>query len=495
MKRSSPNGQRASNRAFRSVRFRLESLEARDVPSVAGLQFIHNSPYAAAAQVDVYINDTQVLNDVPFRTASSFLSLTAGTEQKIDITAGTAVDNSAPLFTTLLTPTADRNYIAFLVGDPGATGAAALGLSITDVGRTTASNPANAEVLLFHGVADAPAVDVLVVGGTRLANDLTFRNFTTTYSSLTPASYTVDVTLADGRTRVGRYTVDVSAAAGQAFVVAASGFVNPPTASDPAFGLIAVFADGTVQTLSAQAATIRGSSRVDVFTARLTSSTSGVVQIIGTTGVHRFLVATNPIIAVEGLGGIDTLVVDYSVSGRFPSILFDGGASRNYLTVIGTSRDDTVILTETDGLFSVTTNGFEVGAVGVNRIVVLAGAGNDLVDASAITTIGVLLNGGLGNDTLIGGAGNDVLIGGPGDDTLIGNDGINLLLGGAGRNVRSGGSRFLDWLVAVNPRLASNVDWFFSRYAMPTPPANPFALNLLNLSLPNLGSLLNRFGR
>ncbi len=45
---------------------------------------------------------------------------------------------------------------------------------------------------------------------------------------------------------------------------------------------------------------------------------------------------------------------------------------------------------------------------------------------------GVVIEGGLGNDTLIGGAGNDTLYGGPGNDVLYGGPGNDRLYGGPG---------------------------------------------------------------
>lgn len=55
-------------------------------------------------------------------------------------------------------------------------------------------------------------------------------------------------------------------------------------------------------------------------------------------------------------------------------------------------------------------------------------------------TIGLLLFGDAGNDSLIGGTANDVLIGGVGDDTLVGGDGRDILLGNAGDDVFDGGA-------------------------------------------------------
>jgi Ca2+-binding RTX toxin-like protein len=79
---------------------------------------------------------------------------------------------------------------------------------------------------------------------------------------------------------------------------------------------------------------------------------------------------------------------------------------------------------------------------------VTGGAGNDLIDASAMTLASHVLIGGAGNDTLMGsdladhlygGEGNDILKGGAGDDILEGGDGDDILQGGLGDDTLKGG--------------------------------------------------------
>ncbi len=78
------------------------------------------------------------------------------------------------------------------------------------------------------------------------------------------------------------------------------------------------------------------------------------------------------------------------------------------------------------------------GAEAANdRLIVNALDGDDVVDGSGLTAtaIGLVANGGNGNDILIGGAGNNTLSGGAGDDVLIGGPGKNILDGGPGNNI------------------------------------------------------------
>jgi Ca2+-binding RTX toxin-like protein len=65
--------------------------------------------------------------------------------------------------------------------------------------------------------------------------------------------------------------------------------------------------------------------------------------------------------------------------------------------------------------------------------IVKTGSGNDVLNATLVTT-DVALIGGAGNDTITGGAGNDDLCGGAGNDRLTGNAGNDYFVGGAGND-------------------------------------------------------------
>ncbi|AGA31515.1 beta strand repeat-containing protein [Singulisphaera acidiphila] len=83
-----------------------------------------------------------------------------------------------------------------------------------------------------------------------------------------------------------------------------------------------------------------------------------------------------------------------------------------------------------------------------DRLTINGLAGNDRIIATSIasSTVGIILDGGAGNDyleadaTLLGGDGNDTLIGGTGDDLLDGGDGDDVLFGGTGNNTLIGGA-------------------------------------------------------
>lgn len=223
-------------------------------PAEARLQVVHNSPYAAAASVDVYVNGGLLseLDDFDFREATPFLTVPAGVEITLDVTAADAADNSAPVFTKTVVLDEGKTYVAIADGDPTASeGTTAFDVFVTDMGRESATTAGNVELLVFHGSPDAPAVDVIARGVATLVDDISYPEFDDDYVSVPAGSYTVDITPAeDNDTVVASFAADLSGAADAALVVAASGFLAPAE-TDPAFGLLAVFANGDTALLPA----------------------------------------------------------------------------------------------------------------------------------------------------------------------------------------------------------------------------------------------------
>jgi hypothetical protein len=226
---------------------------AEETTPEARLQVVHNSPYAAAATVDLYVNDSLFLDDVSFRDATPYLTVPAETELKVDVTAPTAMDNSSPVFSTTLTLEDGKNYVAIANGDPAvADGPTAFGIFATDIGLESAATEGNVEFLVFHGSPDAPTVDILARGAGTLVDNISYPSFDAQYISVPPAAYTIDITPGeDNDTVVASFAAELSEATDAALVVAASGFLAPPTESDPAFGLLAVFANGDTALLPA----------------------------------------------------------------------------------------------------------------------------------------------------------------------------------------------------------------------------------------------------
>ena len=115
--------------------------------------------------------------------------------------------------------------------------------------------------------------------------------------------------------------------------------------------------------------------------------------------------------------------------------------AKRQLIVVGSQVNDTITIAVSSGKFNVTINGQKQSypVTNVVGIVVRGNDGNDTITLSSSVTIGGILDGGQGDDTLTGSAGNDLLLGGEGDDKLFGFGGRDVLIGGDGHDSLTGG--------------------------------------------------------
>ncbi|MFL6066578.1 MAG: calcium-binding protein [Gaiellaceae bacterium] len=138
-------------------------------------------------------------------------------------------------------------------------------------------------------------------------------------------------------------------------------------------------------------------------------------------------------VTVDDLGGTDVTEVDTDLGpgdGAADNVIVDGTAGDDVIQVAGDASGTSVL-----GLAAVVRI---AGAEAANdRLTVQAFAGDDVVEATALTAAALRLteDGGDGNDILIGGAGGDLLLGAAGDDVLLGGPGIDTLDGGTGNNI------------------------------------------------------------
>jgi Ca2+-binding RTX toxin-like protein len=144
-------------------------------------------------------------------------------------------------------------------------------------------------------------------------------------------------------------------------------------------------------------------------------------------------------ITVNDLSGTDVTEVNLDLAGTPGGNTGDGAADT--VIVHGTGGSDVIVVSGSTGSVAVNGLAAAVNLVGaeaaLDQLIVNADAGDDVVDASGLAAdaVGLVENGGDGNDVLIGGQGNDVLIGGPGDDVLIGGPGQDVLNGAPGNDI------------------------------------------------------------
>jgi hypothetical protein len=223
--------------------FRISAQDAR-------VQVIHNSPNAPA--VDVYLNNTKILPNVPFRAASGFINAPAGVEFQVRIKgASPGSDTTNPAFFRRYTLEANKGYYLIANGNlgvPGGNYAAnpdgiSTGFDVTVIGdaRETSQNPANVDLRIFHGVTDAPTVDIKAQGVGTLVDNAPFRG-SSGYLPVPAGNYTVQIAPGSGSPNLLAYKAGLSSLAGSTALVLASGYFNPAANTTngnagPGFGL------------------------------------------------------------------------------------------------------------------------------------------------------------------------------------------------------------------------------------------------------------------
>jgi hypothetical protein len=199
------------------------------------LRVAHLSP--DAPNVDVLVDGSAVLEDVPFGAVSDYLSLSAGSYQ---VTIQAAGDSSTVVF--------DQS----LDLEPGAYTAAALGELEEDAENgfmvqlftddTSAPGSDTSRITLVHASPDAPAVDVTVESsGDVLVDGAAFGDAATV--EVPAGSYTLEVR-GDTDSNDGDVvsTFDVTAEGGTAYTAFAQGYLTPddePTSASFDLGVVA----------------------------------------------------------------------------------------------------------------------------------------------------------------------------------------------------------------------------------------------------------------
>jgi len=219
----------------------------------AQLQVIHNSSDPNAAKVDVYVNGILTLDDFAFRKATPFLTWTAGINLNIGVAPGNSTSVNDTLKNFSVTLASGNRYIAIVNGvlnpinfasnpDGKSTG---LTLFLKNNIRDK-SNGGDVDFVAVHGSSDAPKVDVIARTVATLVNDASYGDITS-YISVRPSKYVLDVTPAAGSPIVASFEADLSSLGGGSAVVFASGFLTPSTNQNgPSFGLFAALANGAV---------------------------------------------------------------------------------------------------------------------------------------------------------------------------------------------------------------------------------------------------------
>ena len=210
----------------------------------ANVQIIHNSPYPT---VDIYVDGTEALGDVVYRATTGLLEL------PITTTVGIAAANDATILASFdFTLEENANYVVIASGilndanHPFDLVASTL--------ETSAQDNNSFALKVYHGVTDAPAVDIYA-DGTLLVSNLSYGSYTE-YLQVAAADYTIDVAAHGTTTPVASFAAPLASSGGGAGIVFASGFLAPPATTDSSFTLILTTPNGTSTELPAAPAVL-----------------------------------------------------------------------------------------------------------------------------------------------------------------------------------------------------------------------------------------------
>lgn len=197
---------------------------------VANVRVAHLSP--DAPNVDVFVDDEAVLEDVPFKAVSEYLELPAGS-YNVKVAPAGAGSEEAVLDEDLDVPAADLTVAAIgeVAGENQPLELAVFEDDNSDPGDDTA------RVRAVHASPDAPAVDVVVAEtGDALFEGVEFGG--SGYAEVPAGSYRLCIYPA-GEREEAVLGVDVDAAGGTVASAFAAGYVAPEDApADEPFDLV-----------------------------------------------------------------------------------------------------------------------------------------------------------------------------------------------------------------------------------------------------------------
>jgi hypothetical protein len=229
----------------------LVALPVYTPSNTARVQVIHNSADAAASVVDVWLDNTLLLDNFAFRTASPFVDAPAGTEFTISIKDQNSTSPMNPIWSQNYTLADGETYILVaegIVSPSGYNPATPFGISVYAMGRENANMTNKTDVLVHHGSTDAPTVDVYEtgVGAGLIVDNLMYADFAG-YLELGVLDYILEIRDETGTITVASFAAPLATLGldGAALTVVASGFLNPANNSNgPAFGLYVALASG-----------------------------------------------------------------------------------------------------------------------------------------------------------------------------------------------------------------------------------------------------------
>lgn len=215
---------------------------------VASVQIIHNCADKAARVVDIWLNDSLIIDNFTFRTCTPFINVPAVDTITVSVLPSNSVNTSNPIAQFNYNLNANEQYVIVANGTvsvSGYTPSQPFALNVFSGAQQNSGNPANTNVLVYHGATDASPVNV-ISGTTTLIDSLYYSQFDSAYLQLPTLDYTIALTDTLNDT-IAKYSAPLSTLnlQGQSLVVLASGFINrAANRNGSIFGLYAALPSG-----------------------------------------------------------------------------------------------------------------------------------------------------------------------------------------------------------------------------------------------------------
>jgi Secretion system C-terminal sorting domain len=220
--------------------------------SQAKLQAVHNSPDAALSQIDVYLGDVRIIDNIGFRVATPFLDAPAGIPLTFTIAPGNSTSVADGFYSRTETLTDGLAYIITANGIHSSTGyspAPPFELRVYSGAFDDGFMPGATGILVNHGCTDSGNINVseTSVPLGMFIYDMPYAVFTAGYQNLPVMNYVIATTTTATNAVLGSYEVPLATMGmdNKAAMILSSGFVHPENNSNGAgFGLFMVLPEG-----------------------------------------------------------------------------------------------------------------------------------------------------------------------------------------------------------------------------------------------------------
>lgn len=233
---------------------------ATALPTACRYQIIHNILDTIAGTVDVYLNNTRVADDLPFRSASAMSTATPGTYNITISKRGSAnpTDGNQLVQFSNVSLAVGKTYVILANGLVDTTKSAAnpdgmpRGASLDIIDNFSEGGiTGQVNVAFAHGAVNAPSVDlneITLPTLTKVADNAQYKSISVAVN-IPSTNNVFNLTTSDSSTILGTYRLNLSALSGRAGVIFASGLLPDTfdlTKRKP-FGLFFAAVDGSVR--------------------------------------------------------------------------------------------------------------------------------------------------------------------------------------------------------------------------------------------------------